>query len=941
MSHLMAALALAAGLALAPASAYADEQTPGNETQQEETAEAIRSDEGVDGLAIPQEAGEGGVPDVAEAVSAETDACLESSDRADAASEEDTTEEGPSEVSPEVQADANTDEAVETEQETAADAEHVDSPTLDDATEGNEVIADSQLEGTDDAGDADEPPAATKTADSNTRLSATATNGATTPTLKAQTASNHQSVSEGTYVIESGIRAADGNGLAKLVLDARGGAHDGAEVITWSYTGNANQKWRIALVADNWYTIASLADESLVLTATKDSGKLYLTKRVEGLASQLWAFMLSGRSYGTGYQLVPQGLQQSATDTTIVYDAQDRALDVRYGKPTRGADVITYTQSDAVRPNQSFYLVDPAPQVKAGRTDMEGRYRVYVPDTQNVIEVRRASSANGANIWTYTASGKANQDIYLQYENNGFYSLWVMGTKKVLGVQGGSVLPGANVVQWAYTGRATQLWAVRDNGDGTFSFVNKATGLALGGASEANGKFGAGTNLVGAQDNGRANNAFSLKRVCLLTSGIYKMIRVSDSYAVDVKGSSIKSGTRLGFYKDCGKVNQRFELVSAGKTDNWRIRTASSGGWVSVNSLSQIIQQGSSATKQNNYNIWHVLWRNGSYQFRNEARNRFLGTSSAKLKMVKAPIALATGLFEIDSKAAKVALDNPKNSTSVGTRISVYADKNGANQRFYVEKHGSGYRLVNLVSDLALTASGSSVIQQKFTGAASQVWIVGIADGGYLRLINSSTKKALDITGTGTVSSSKSTALRTSASSADREARQSWKLVRMPLPIYERMAQVAIHFADHSAHGYSQPNRGTGGSETITLRDGSKVTISNSDVDCSEMVRQCVCAAFGRNVIPFMWTGIQYSCMMGSGFKLISFDASKVRRGDILWRLGHTCIALDNTNTSEAFGSELHDVHGARGDQTGSEVTYGTVGTDWTYIYRWVKVDAK
>lgn len=917
-SRLLAALALAIGLTLTPVSALADDQVSDDEVQQEAIEEA--GAESTTPSAVEEDLA------ATEAIPVEPSAHVVESDNTtntDAAYGEDVASTSVASESTVTQTDATVDEAAGTATDAAGAA----------PSDADEATADNQLETAGDVDGAEAQPSTNSASDTESSLDASTS-------LKAQTASDQQSIPEGTYIIESGIVAADGNGLAKLVLHAKDGAHDGAEVITWNYTGSSDQKWRVSLVADAWYTIASLADESLVLTATQDNGKLYLTKHIEGLASQLWSFILSGTSYGTGYSLVPQGIQVSATDATIVESSQDKTLDVRNGKPTSGADLITYTKGSTFKPNQSFYLVDPAPQVSGGRTDLEGRYRVRVPDTHNVVEIKSASTANGANVWTYSANGKAHQDIYLQYEGNGFYSLWVIGTTKVLDVMGGSILPGTNIIQWTYSGKDNQLWAVRDNDNGTISFVNKGTGLVLGGASEKDGQYGSGTNIVGAQDNGRTNNDFILERMNLLTAGIYKFVRISDSSVVDVYGASTASGAKIDFFRDNGKMNQRFELVFAGDMDIWRIRTASSGGWITVNSSAQIVQQGNHSTAQGPLNTWRVVWRKGGYQFICDAGNRILGTSSAKFKMVKAPIALAEGLFEIDAKAAKVVLDNPGGSMTAGAKTIVYADKNGANQRFYVVKYGSGYKLINLVSDLALTASGSNVTQGKFTGSASQVWIAGIADGGYIRLINSSTMKALDISGSGTISQTGSTALSTSECAAGREARQSWKMVRMPLPIFEKLAQIAMHFADHNTHGYSRPNRGTGGNETITLRDGTKVTVSKSDIDCSEMVRQCINAAFGKQLISYMWTGNQRTCMKTAKFQLIAFDASKVKRGDILWRNGHTCIALGNGKTSEAFGSETHDIHGKRGDQTGNEVAYGTVGTNWTYIFRWVKTDA-
>lgn len=161
----------------------------------------------------------------------------------------------------------------------------------------------------------------------------------------------------------------------------------------------------------------------------------------------------------------------------------------------------------------------------------------------------------------------------------------------------------------------------------------------------------------------------------------------------------------------------------------------------------------------------------------------------------------------------------------------------------------------------------------------------------------------------------------------------------MALSIPERIAQVAEHFAKHSSHGYSQPNRGTGGTETVALSDGSKVTVTTSDVDCSEMVRQCVNAALSgsyRTPITYMWTGDEDEKLKARGFVRMSYSASKVRRGDVLWVSGHTGVALGNGNQADAHGDEVGGITGPRrGDQTGHEVEVRSLRS-WTYIYRYV-----
>lgn len=161
----------------------------------------------------------------------------------------------------------------------------------------------------------------------------------------------------------------------------------------------------------------------------------------------------------------------------------------------------------------------------------------------------------------------------------------------------------------------------------------------------------------------------------------------------------------------------------------------------------------------------------------------------------------------------------------------------------------------------------------------------------------------------------------------------------MALSVPERIAQVAEHFARHSSHGYSQPNRGTGGTETITLSDGSNVSVTNSDVDCSEMVRQCVNGGLGRKAISYMWTGDEDEKLRAQGFTRMAYNASKVRRGDVLWVKGHTGIALGGGKQADAHGDEYGGITGPnRGDQTGHEVEVRDLRS-WTYIYRYGKSD--
>ena len=153
--------------------------------------------------------------------------------------------------------------------------------------------------------------------------------------------------------------------------------------------------------------------------------------------------------------------------------------------------------------------------------------------------------------------------------------------------------------------------------------------------------------------------------------------------------------------------------------------------------------------------------------------------------------------------------------------------------------------------------------------------------------------------------------------------------------IPNRIAEIAEHYAAHNAHGYSQPNRGTGGPEVIQLSDGTTVTINAGDVDCSEMVRQCVNGALGYEAIRDMWTGDEPTKLAAVGFINYAYPVALVR-GDIMYRNGHTAVYVGNDQIAEAAWDEYGGTSGpTAGDQTGDEVRVAAVGTNWARVFRW------
>lgn len=158
----------------------------------------------------------------------------------------------------------------------------------------------------------------------------------------------------------------------------------------------------------------------------------------------------------------------------------------------------------------------------------------------------------------------------------------------------------------------------------------------------------------------------------------------------------------------------------------------------------------------------------------------------------------------------------------------------------------------------------------------------------------------------------------------------------MALSYAERAAQVMEHVCSHAAHGYSQPHRaGDGTTETLTLSDGTKVSIHGGDYDCSELVRMCYAAATVLPASSYMWTGNELELLKSRGFhEVAAKSVSQLRRGDVLLKSGHTAMYLGGGKLGEAAISERGTIDGARGDQTGNEVRVRSYYGPWAYILR-------
>lgn len=636
--------------------------------------------------------------------------------------------------------DAGDAEPVDAVDETLPDTDASDAgvPAVDVPEEGADVPTEEALEdalpeaGAQDAQSDGEDPLQQEAPEDQKVL---ATAASQQLTAGAKLPSGAASIKEGTYYIETGL--ADNQVLG--VSERKGNA----AVSSCTYDGSATstQTWYVVKdSATGWYLIyLQNKDGSYVLGKHKKSNKAVLltASKLDEIGERaLWAFVPNG----SWYNLVNRSLPKS------VLRFDDGA--------TKAGSAASLGEMGSTKKTHRFYLLAKKPKVGAGERVSAGAY-VASPQTNGnlAVETRGAKSDDNANVWLYTSNGKNHQKLYLEADGDGYYIIWVVGTGKVLAQESSSVIPGNNVLQKRYdASAATQRWALRTFSDGTYALVNKATGLALG-AKGSSSK----SNLVGTRNDGYKTTRFSLKRKALLSAGIVEIHpRTSSAVTLDVRGASTKTSSLL-LWSDKDALNQRFELVSAGKTDHWRIRTASSGGWITyTDAESAVVQQkGKGSDAKTKANTWQVVFKGGWYSLINVASGKALdmrkGKTDAGTQVIAykpngkdsqhftiVPATLVTpGYYSLQNGGERYMAVKGR-SRKEGANIQVHDETDSIEQLFQFEKNGSTWSIQNALSELYLTVQsaekGATVKQNEWTGAKKQLWQMQIADGGFIAI---------------------------------------------------------------------------------------------------------------------------------------------------------------------------------------------------------------
>ena len=264
------------------------------------------------------------------------------------------------------------------------------------------------------------------------------------------------------------------------------------------------------------------------------------------------------------------------------------------------------------------------------------------------------------------------------------------------------------------------------------------------------------------------NTKLTLTKQGLLKAGITCITPLaSTKTALSIPGA--KTGTsKVVLWTNSGALNQRFELVSAG-TNLWRIRTASSGGWLTWKSGATIVQTGTGATAKSKANTWKAIWKNGGISLVNQASGKALQMSYGKTAkgtkivvyknkgtkaqhFVYTPASLiADGVYLVNSKweGRRLRVDGAA-KTPANISNPTFAKTITDADKFKFTSVGTSYKITNVKSGLPVTGGGfadaqgyANVSQKRNKGTKDQLWQAKIGDGGYVEFVNVASGKYL------------------------------------------------------------------------------------------------------------------------------------------------------------------------------------------------------
>lgn len=211
-------------------------------------------------------------------------------------------------------------------------------------------------------------------------------------------------------------------------IDVTGAAiHENANIQLYAPNSTLSQKYYIARVGDNTYTIQAMVS-GLYLGMDGDN-----VVQVAQSRAQQWEPIING-----GYYVL------------LAKGRDNLALDVAGGADSNGANVGIYPMNGSAA--QKFDI---------RHTDIlsNGIYHIgLASDRGKVVDVAGGSRDDGANVQIFSNNDTGAQKWSIEKIDNAVYKITNVKSRKMLDVKGGIGEPYTNIQQFVWNGSAAQQW---------------------------------------------------------------------------------------------------------------------------------------------------------------------------------------------------------------------------------------------------------------------------------------------------------------------------------------------------------------------------------------------------------------------------------------------------------------------------------------------------
>ena len=556
--------------------------------------------------------------------------------------------------------------------------------------------------------------------------------------LDARAAASVTDIPDGTYLLRP-------NHASFMVLDVSGASTaNGRNVQLYKANMTAAQKWVISHDEKGYATITNQnSNKPLDVASGNPAPKTNVHQyAANGTRAQKWVIEKDGSTYKITSALLP-----------------NLVLEANAGGTSNGTNV--QLGKDSGSNAQRFTLIDL--NINVGPSDpmtLDGYYAIKSSiDTNYALDIAGGSTANGANVQLYKSNGTAAQTFSFKKVGD-YYQIVSAVSDKVLDVDNGCPIPLTNVQQWpSATTNKNSLFSIRDNGDGTVSFINVSSGLMV---DVSGGKASNGRNVLTYTANGTAAQKFVLSEVTsLVKPGFYE---ISPAYAggsrLDVKGGGTANGTNVQIYSSNGSLAQKWEVSQvSGVKNTYLIKAVNAGKYLAATSGGNAELSSSNGANSQ----WVPFYSAGALGFKNVGTGKTLtvkGGSSANSTNVMTSAAngsnsqrfklsgtrpIADGYYFISFlSGGSQVLDVAGGSKSNAANVRSYKLNSTGAQKWYLQRQSDGtYKIKNANSDKFLEVKGGSgsaganIQQNASSNSKGQRWnIVYTGGAGTFKVVS-------------------------------------------------------------------------------------------------------------------------------------------------------------------------------------------------------------